>query len=1613
MKFKRISTFVLAVCMFFSLAAGIPAFTAQAQDPVDLGFLHVWGDETASATASTVFGEMHDAFGARMAFANWGDSRWASGGGPTITEQWLQIEFAEPVVFDTIVVNEAFGPRVSTFDVQFLDGSGEWETIFTATGLAVNKFSFTAVTASTVRLFFHADALNDVSIFNFELYNVGRNTDDPPDDPPVNDNRLGANLVNNGDFRNGTNNWELWLSAGSGGSGNVIEDPILERPVLHVQTAVPSRDDPIGGGWSTMILHRVGALNGGALPVAEYVVEFNFLFPEGVTGDIMVGLECGGWPNEFRRQIAYEGQGWQNARVSFDLETLAATVGNPATINPGNMTLLINGWDTTEYWITDISVRGYGVRTDGIGLVTLNRSELSFGSVMEGYEPFVSQTITVTNTSGSSVSGISAELIGTNADLFVLNTSGMASSLADRSSTNFTIAPKDELPAGRYSAHVSVTVAGDAIATLLSLSFNVFSDMEGNSIFVSPDGDDENLGTPDAPLRTVIGARNQIRALKSAGDLPMGGITVYLMAGEYIFDSTVVFTAADSGSEDSPITYRAFEDDEVIFTASMTIPGNMFVPVTDESIRARFYDHVADDVLQVDLRAAGIPSSRWGRIVQASSWIRNDSATLYVDNVKQTIARWPNFDFTRIGTITMPQTAGVNATFEYDDRAPDRWGTATEPIYVSGFWMFDWRYQTMTATVDTEDRTLTLGGPSEFGVMRGRRYYAFNILEEIDMPGEWFLDRATGIMYYYPSVNNLAGSDIRFSSMEENMIFINGASHMNFIGITFENSTSGAINMDDADNIVIAGNTFRNLGWLAVQMRRTTDTVITSNNFYEFAKGAIQIENSGDIRTFTSSNNYVTNNYFTRYDLVARSYAPAVRVDKRTAGVTISNNVMHNSLHEAIEFAGVDITIENNEIYHVVHDTDDCGAIYGHYAGMITRDIHVRNNLFHDIHGFSGEDLLHGAHAVYFDFALSDNVVTSNIFYDVHSPVFGNGGQDNISSSNIFANTHYTTRIINTNGHDYWDLLLSEWNFIGANNSQWNERYPGFGELGSSPNTTRNLSTGNVVTSNLSYNVSGPNGGYRIDQPNQNIIMNNVTLTDTGHFTNAAANDYSLSSIPTGLGSDFVEPDITVMGLYYNEYRNEKFGLNDFNLVYPFDGSDDIQAYLLTLMWNPAIGATYYNVIVATDANFNNIVLEEETRNNFLVTYDLEYGETKYFWKVEAVGTSFFNPVSSDNADGIRSFTTALNAKGDTVDLVEQIQNSNDFIESALVGNRTGAYPQASFDAFVELIQEAEELLKQDVLPQSNIDAMVKRLIEGRAALELTRIPGPVSLGDLMSEDSSWHRTAGSTFNMTPNSINFTGDKFGFAGDLPNYPLWSFQMQLGDEGGQWSPNYWFGMPIRSGNILGDIWGTSGYIIIIKEDVFELQKFGVGTNPMVIIPNNGIFELGKLYDIEIGAVDTVHGVRVIFIIDGEVIYDYLDTESSVPGIGTFGFAFYGGSQLLNLTLIPVQVIDVCFDCAEEECICTEIPEPVLVNRTTSPQDFINIFETSKNSRVWILQLWVNEIYSDNTINRVRYDIPLNGNNANLDGRYTMGDGDVLVYDIKGNGSNIKDLRIVSS
>jgi len=73
------------------------------------------------------------------------------------------------------------------------------------------------------------------------------------------------------------------------------------------------------------------------------------------------------------------------------------------------------------------------------------------------------------------------------------------------------------------------------------------------------------------------------------------------------------------------------------------------------------------------------------------------------------------------------------------------------------------------------------------------------------------------------------------------------------------------------------------------------------------------------------------------------------------------------------------------------------------------------------------------------------------------------------------------------------------------------------------------------------------------------------------------------------------------------------------------------------------------------------------------------------------------------------------------------------------------------------------------------------------------------------------------------------------------------------------------------------------------------------------------------------------------------------------------------------------------------------------------------ETSKNSRIWTLTFNVVKTYSNGLSEVVTYSINLNGNNANQDGRFRFGaghdlEGYTLIYDIKGNGSNIKTFEL---
>jgi len=124
----------------------------------------------------------------------------------------------------------------------------------------------------------------------------------------------------------------------------------------------------------------------------------------------------------------------------------------------------------------------------------------------------------------------------------------------------------------------------------------------------------------------------------------------------------------------------------------------------------------------------------------------------------------------------------------------------------------------------------------------------------------------------------------------------------------------------------------------------------------------------------------------------------------------------------------------------------------------------------------------------------------------------------------------------------------------------------------------------------------------------------------------------------------------------------------------------------------------------------------------------------------------------------------------------------------------------------------------------------------------------------------------------------------------------------------------------------------------------------------------------------------------------------------------------GDIAIELTYKPKNILNaemksVYFDTAPGKVSVTAAPTPTPADRELlgAAANFISITETSKNSGVWALSFNVTETWSDNENAVVPYVIEIKANNANIKGSYDLGKY-TLIYDIAGNGSNIKEFRV---
>jgi hypothetical protein len=529
-------------------------------------------------------------------------------------------------------------------------------------------------------------------------------------------------------------------------------------------------------------------------------------------------------------------------------------------------------------------------------------------------------------------------------------------------------------------------------------------------LYVSLTGDDANPGSESRPLATLEAARDAARRLRQDGRLATGGVTIWLRGGDYVRTSALELTAADAGTAEAPVVWRACPEETVRLLGGQQLPE--FQPVTDEAIRARFEEHARDHVMQVDLRQLGITD--FGEL-RSRGFARPTVAAhceLFFNGRPMTVARWPNEgDWTHIAGYprTNAQDDGhgtkigkLEDGFLYSGDRPRCWQEPST-VWVHGYWSWDWAnsYERV-ASLDTDQRLIRTAPPyGQYGFRAGQRFYFLNVLEEIDRPGEWFLDRKSGRLYFWPP-EEMKGSTTLLSLLDQPILKLNDVSYTTFQGLILEATRSNAVEIRGGEHNRIAGCQLRNTGNWGVQIEGGTGHGVVACDIFDTGDGGVVLS-GGDRQTLAPGGHFVENCHFVRQGRWSKCYVPAILISG--VGQRASHNLIHDHPHCAILFGGNEHLIEFNEIHHIALETGDVGAIYTG-RDWTCRGNRIRHNFIHHTGGVGM-----GSMGVYMDDCVSGTEVFGNIFYKVHWAMFIGGGRDHRVENNVFVDCDPAVRM--------------------------------------------------------------------------------------------------------------------------------------------------------------------------------------------------------------------------------------------------------------------------------------------------------------------------------------------------------------------------------------------------------------------------------------------------------------------------------------------------------------------------------------------------------------------------------------------------------------------------
>lgn len=543
-------------------------------------------------------------------------------------------------------------------------------------------------------------------------------------------------------------------------------------------------------------------------------------------------------------------------------------------------------------------------------------------------------------------------------------------------------------------------------------------------LYISPVGRDAWSGTreeattdgQDGPLATLAGARDVARRLRAGRP-----VTVHVADGVYELADTLRFGPEDGGTAGAPVRYVAADGASPVVSGGRRITG--WRETTHNGLRCWI---------------AELPEVATGG---------GNFTRLYVNDAPRSRPRLPKGGFHRFTGL-----AGYTDSGDSWSKGPNRANFAPGDIRRWHNWQ-DAELITYQLWFDTHHRFKEIdeaAGVVHFhthslGSLRDERgefarYFVENVFEALDTPGEWYLDRPAGRLYYLPLPGERLETAVVMAPRLTELVRLQGepdrrVAHLRFENLQFAHQNwelppdcpgyiqaawgvPGAIILEGAELCVFYGCTVAHVNGYGIEvLAGSTENTIAACVVHDAGAGGIKIGHEEH-----------SHHGAVGIDLSLSAGCPAIatvvsdctirdcgHIFPSAIGIWIGNSGWNRIVHNRIfncNYTGISCgwtwgyaptrtvgnRIEYNHIHHINHREilSDNGGIYtlGIQPGTV-----LRGNLIHDISCYG-----YGAWGIYPDACSSEMRIENNLVCGTKKAAYSTHyGRDNLVQNNIFA----------------------------------------------------------------------------------------------------------------------------------------------------------------------------------------------------------------------------------------------------------------------------------------------------------------------------------------------------------------------------------------------------------------------------------------------------------------------------------------------------------------------------------------------------------------------------------------------------------------------------------